>query len=126
MECSGAVLRSEWLNEYTYTIITGHTLQFANLQGMFYVCTAGASGGVIGFAFLDDGTVLADRAVLAGYLFLRAYPLAGFIAEHAAGGDPDIRLRQQAALGKDQMDMIVRLFFCCGGAPRRIPRRTVS
>ena len=48
----------------------------------------------IGFTLLDDGAALADLTVLAGDLLLRAYPLAEFIIEHAAGGDLDLRLRQ--------------------------------
>ena len=64
----------------------------------------------VGLAFLDDGAALADLTVLAGDLLLRAYPLAEFIIEHAAGGGFDLRRPQQAPLRKDQMDMIV--FLC--------------
>lgn len=48
----------------------------------------------VGLAFLDDDTALPDLYVLAGDLLLRAYPLAEFIIEHAAGGDLYIRLRK--------------------------------
>ena len=66
---------------------------------------------LIGLALFDDGAALTDFAVLSGDLFFGAYPLAEFIIEHAASGDLDLRLRQQAPLGKDQMDMIVRHFL---------------
>ena len=46
----------------------------------------------------NDGATLTDLAVLAGDFFLCPYPLAEFIIEHAAGGNLDIRLRQQAPL----------------------------
>ena len=65
----------------------------------------------IDLALLDDGAALPDLTVLPGDLLFCAYPLAEFIIEHAAGGDLDIRLRQQAPFGEDQMDMIVFLCF---------------
>ena len=64
---------------------------------------------LIGLALFDDGAALPDLAILTGDLLLCPYPLAEFIIEHAASGDLDLRLRQQAPLRKDQMDMIVFL-----------------
>lgn len=55
------------------------------------------------------GLCLPIPELLSVALLFRAYPLAGFIVEHAAGSNLDIRLRQQAPLRKDQMDMIVPL-----------------
>ena len=52
----------------------------------------------VGLAFLDDDTALTNLAILTGDLLLCPCPLAEFIIEHAAGGDLDLRLWQQAPL----------------------------
>ena len=53
---------------------------------------------LIDLALLNDCAALPNHTVLAGDLLLCPYPLAEFIIEHAAGGDLDLRLRQQAPL----------------------------
>ena len=65
----------------------------------------------IDFALLDDRTSRSDFPILSGNLFLGAYALAGFIVEHAAAGDLDIRLRQKCPFTEYQVYVIVGLAF---------------
>ena len=65
----------------------------------------------VDFAFLDDRASRSDFPILSGNFFLGAYSLAGFIVEHAAAGDLDIRLRQKCPFAEYQVYVVVGLAF---------------
>ena len=63
----------------------------------------------VDFAFLDDRASQSDFPILSGNFFLGAYPLAGFVVEHAAAGDLDIRLREKCPFAEYQVYVVVGL-----------------
>ena len=66
---------------------------------------------LVDFTFLDDRTSRSDSPILSGDFFLGAYPLTGFVIEHAAAGDLDIRLRQKCPFAEYQVYVVVGLAF---------------
>ena len=78
----------------------------------------------IDFAFLDDRAPRFDFPILSGDFFLGAYSLAGFVVEHAAAGDLDIRLREQCPFTEYQVYVVVGLAFVvveCANAFYTVP-----
>ena len=65
----------------------------------------------VDFAFLDDRASRSDFPILSGNFFLGAYSLAGFVVEHAAAGNLDIRLRQKCPFAEYQVYVVVGLAF---------------
>ena len=61
----------------------------------------------VDFAFLDDRASRSDFPILSGDFFLGAYSLAGFIVEHAAAGDLDIRLWEKCPFAEYQVDVVI-------------------
>ena len=65
----------------------------------------------VNFPLFDDCTAFSHLSVLAGNLFLGAYPLPCLVIKYASGGNLYIGLGKQLPFTEDKVDVVVGLFL---------------
>ena len=65
----------------------------------------------VNFPLFDDCTAFSHLSVLAGNLFLGAYPLPCLVIKYAYGGNLYIGLGKQLPFTEDKVDVVVGLFL---------------